>query len=217
MKEINSKTNNSLIFLILLLFQLTLTFLSKDLLNTLELIYNFYSDRLAQDQIEKIIESKQKWEWISFIIIPATVLIRSSLVAICLSVGMFFYNMNHTFKFKQFFKIALLGEFVIILVGYFKLGYFYFIKTDYTLLDIQQYYPLSYINFLDITKIEPWLIYPLQTINLFEIAYFFVLVYGLWKLTKNKYKQSLEIVAVSYGSGLVIWLGLVMFFTLNLS
>ena len=82
---------------------------------------------------------------------------------------------------------------------------------------MQQYYPLSYINFLDLEKIQPWLIYPLKTINLFEIAYFFVLVYGLWKLLKNKFSKSLEIVAVSYGSGLVIWLGLVMFLTLNMS
>jgi hypothetical protein len=125
--------------------------------------------------------------------------------------------MEHTFKFKQFFRIALIGEFVLILVGYFKLGYFYFIKTDYTLLDLQQYYPLSYINFLDLEKIQPWLFYPLQTINLFEIAYFFILTFGIWKLLKNNYSKSFEIVAFSYGSGLVIWLGLVMFLTLNMS
>lgn len=83
--------------------------------------------------------------------------------------------------------------------------------------DIQQFYPLSYINFLDIENIEPWLIYPLQTINLFEIAYFFVLVYGVHKLLKNNYWKSFEITAASYGTGLVIWLGLVMFLTLNLT
>lgn len=210
------KTNWSL-FIILILLLFINTLLSIYVIETKKLLFNFYSEQLAQEQIEKIIESQQKWEWVGYFVIPLVVLIRTSLVAICLSIGMFFYNMEHPFKFKQFFRIALLGEFVLVLVGFFKLGFFYFIKTDFTLQDLQQYYPLSYINFLDLTKIEPWLVYPLQTINLFEIAYFFVLAYGLWKLTKKEFKQSLEIVAVSYGSGLVIWLGLVMFFTLNMS
>jgi len=106
---------------------------------------------------------------------------------------------------------------VLVLVGLFKFGYFYFIKTGYTFQDLQQYYPLSYINFLDLSKLQPWLIYPLQTINLFEVAYFFVLVYGLWKLLKNNYWKSFEIVAVSYGTGLFIWIGFVMFLILNLT
>jgi hypothetical protein len=136
---------------------------------------------------------------------------------LCLSIGVFFYDTENKIKFKQFFRIALLGEFVLLLVGYFKFTYFYFIKTDFTLADIQQYYPLSYTNFLDVATLEPWLVYPLQTINLFEIGYFFVLVYGVHKLLKNKYAKSFEMVAVSYGTGLIIWLGFVMFLTLNLT
>ncbi len=180
-----------------------------------KLVLNFYSEQLAQEQIEKLLESQEKWAWIGYAIIPLLILIRSSLVALCLSVGVFFYEMECKIPFKDFFRIALVGEFVLVLVGYFKLGYFYFIKTDYTLQDLQQYYPLSYINFLDLEKIQPWLVYPLQTINLFEISYFFVLVYGLWKLLKNKFSKSFEIVAVSYGGGLLIWLGLVMFLKMH--
>jgi hypothetical protein len=206
-----------ILYLIISLVFLIINYLLSILVNTDELFYNFYSEQLVQEQIEQILENQQKWSWIGYIVVPLIVLIRTSLVAICLSVGMFFYNMEHTIKFKKFFRIALIGEFVLVLVGLFKLGYFYFIKTEYTLQDLQQYYPLSYINFLDLNNIEPWLIYPLQTINLFEISYFFVLVYGLWKLLKNKFSKSLEIVTISYGSGLVIWLGLVMFFTLNMS
>ncbi len=181
------------------------------------LIYNFYSEQFAQDQVEKLLESQQKWAWLGYAIIPLLILIRSGLVALSLSIGVFFYDMEQKIAFKHFFRVALIGEFILALVGYFKFGYFYFVKTDYTLQDLQQYYPLSYINFLDIKKLEPWLIYPLQTINLFEVAYFFVLVYGMHKLLKNKYWKSFEIVALSYGTGLAIWLGLVMFLTLNVT
>lgn len=211
------KFNNYILLLTVVIILLLSGLLLKYGLEVDKMVLNFYSEQLAQEQIEKLLESQQKWAWLGYAIIPLLVLFRSNLVALCLNIGMFFYNMENSIKFKQFFRIALLGEFVLVLVGFFKLGYFYFIKTDYTLQDLQQYYPLSYINFLDLEKIQPWLIYPLQTINLFEIAYFFVLVYGLWKLLKNNYSKSLEIVSVSYGSGLVIWLGLVMFLTLNMS
>lgn len=209
--------SNIKIFVTLNFFIILFSLISKNLLFTENIFINSLIEQLTYDQIEEVLNFQKKWEWVGYIIIPIIILIRSSLVGFCLSIGMFLYNMDHNYKFKQFLKITLIGEFVLALVIIFKLGYFYFIKTDYTLQDLQQYYPLSYINFIDITKIEPWLIYPLQTINLFEVAYFFALAFGLWKLLKNKFSQSFEIAAVSYGSGLVIWLGLVMFFTLNMS
>ncbi|SEC53164.1 hypothetical protein SAMN04489761_3246 [Tenacibaculum sp. MAR_2009_124] len=202
---------------LLFLSSVTITFLFKEVIRVDELVYNFYAEQLTQDKVEQLLNGQKKWEWFGYAIIPLVILLRSSLVAICLSIGMFFYNMEHKLKFRQFFRVALLGEFVLVLVGFVKLFYFLFIKTDYTLQDIQQYYPLSYINFLDISNLEPWLIYPLQSINLFEIAYFFVLVYGLHKLLRNNYWKSFEITAASYGTGLIIWIGLVMFLTLNMS
>lgn len=211
------RKNNFKLYLILFFLFSLITLISNYLLNVNKLVFNFYSEQLAQEQVEKIIESQEKWAWVGYAIVPLLILIRSSLVALCLSVGVFFYEMERKIPFKNFFRIALVGEFVLVLVGYFKLGYFYFVKTDYTLQDLQQYYPLSYINFLDLEKIQPWVVYPLQTINLFEISYFFVLVYGLWKLLKNKFSKSFEIIAVSYGGGLLVWLGLVMFLTLNMT
>ncbi|PHS51256.1 MAG: hypothetical protein COB01_10705 [Lutibacter sp.] len=204
-------------YFILIILSFFVLLISKKSLNLNDLLYNQLSEQLVQEQVEKLLESQQKWAWVGYAIIPLLILIRSSLVALCLSIGTFFYEIEHKIPFKQFFRIALIGEFVLVFVGYFKLGYFYFIKTDYTLQDLQQYYPLSYINILDLDNIQPWLVYPLQTINLFEVAYFFVLGFSLWKLLKNKFSKSIEIVAVSYGSGLVIWLGLVMFLTLNMS
>lgn len=206
---------NFQLFFLMVFLSLIIIFLSQSFLNSEELTYNFYAEQLAHDQIEKLLETQKKWEWVSYAIIPLIVLIRSSLVAICLSVGLFFYDDENEYEFKKLLNITLRGELVLGFVGYIKLMYFAFIKTDYTLKDIQQYYPLSYTNFLDLDKIESWLIYPLQTINLFEIAYFFVLVYGLYELLKNNFWRSFEITAVSYGIGLIIWLGLVSFLTLN--
>ena len=150
-----------------------------------------------------------------FALIFIIVLVRSSLVALCLSIGLLFYDMERNLGFKKLFNVALTGELILVLVGFFKIFYFVFFKENYSFQDIQEFSPLSYISFLDITKIEPWLIYPLQTLNLFEVGYFFVLVYGLHRLLNNKYWRSFEIVALSYGTGLTIWVGIVMFLILN--
>ena len=211
------RINNIGLLLIIVLYSSLISYILSCFLNNEELIYNFYSELLAQDKIEELIKSQKKWAWVGYAIIPLLILIRSSLVAFCLSIGLFFYETENAIKFKQVFRIALIGEFVLVFVGIFKLVYFYFIKTAYTLQELQQFYPLSYINFLDVENLEPWLVYPLQTINLFEITYFFVLVYGMHKLLKNNYWKSFEITAASYGTGLLIWLGLVMFLTLNIS
>lgn len=208
---------NFTLFLTLISIVLISVVLSNYTLDIEQLTYNFYSEQLAQEQLEKLIENQEKWSWLGYIFIPLVVLIRISLVALCLSVGLFFYDTENPIKFKQLFRVALLGEFVLVLAGYCKFIYFYIIKTDFILEDIQQFYPLSYTNFIDTTQIESWIIYPLQTLNLFEVGYFFVLVYGVHKLLKNNYWKSFEITAISYGTGLLIWIGLVMFLTLNIS
>lgn len=204
-----------IIFIIISILNLISAILVNNFLEINGLIYSFYSEQFTDKQINLFLERQKKWLWIGYVIIPFLILLRSFLVGGCLSIGNFFYDMEEKIPFKKYFRVALLGEFVLVLVSYFKFTYFYFIKTGYNLQDLQLYYPLSYINFLDLEKVAPWLHYPLQTINLFEIAYFFVLVYGMHKLLKNKYTKDLEITAISYGSGLLIWIGLVMFLTLN--
>jgi hypothetical protein len=205
------------LFLFVFISLLIVGFFYQYFLDTGELLHSFYAENYVQEQIEEIIEQQQKWRWLGYVTIPLFILIRTNLVALCLSTVSFFYNTENELKFKQFLRIALLGEFVWILVGVVKFGYFYWYETDFSFLDFQQYYPLSFTNYLDLETLEPWLIYPLQTINLFEVLYFFVLVAGMHKLLKENYWKSFEKVAVGYGTGLVIWLGLVMFLTLNMS
>jgi len=141
------KFNNCTLFLTVVILTLLITLLVKYGLGLDKLVYNFYAEQLAKNQLEKMQAVQQKWAWVGYAIVPVMVLLRSSLVALCLSIGVFFYDIERKIAFKKYMRIALMGEFVLVLVGLFKFGYFYFIKTDFTLQDLQQYYPLSYINF----------------------------------------------------------------------
>ncbi len=209
------KLKNYQYFLILLILNLISAVIGKHVLSNDTILTNYYSEQFGKEVAYKILSSKEKWEWVSYVIIPIIILLRTNLVMLSLYIGLFFAELEEKITYKKLFTVTLLGEFILVLVGYFKLFYFAFFKPNYTFEDLSSFYPFSLTNFLDVKTIEPWLVYPLQTINLFEISYFLVLVYGLHQILKNKYWKSFEIVALSYGTGLIIWVGLVMFLILN--
>lgn len=91
-------------------------------------------------------------------------------------------------------------------------------QTNYTLEDLQYFYPLSALNIVGYKGLESWFIYPLQVLNLFELAYWLLLAYFIGKLAfteKDKGKPmdlGFKIVASSYGSALLLWVVVVMFY-----
>ena len=87
----------------------------------------------------------------------------------------------------------------------------------YTLEDLQYFYPFSTLNIIGYEGLEPWFIYPLQVLNLFELVYWLLLGYGLSKSLKTSMDAAMGIVVSSYGVGLLIWVVAVMFLTLNMS
>ncbi len=210
------KKNFSLL-LIVFIIAVLLNFVSNTVLQSNDLIISSLSERLTLEQINEFIGFKQKWEWVGYSIIPVVLLIKVTLVSLCLSLGKFFTSIEDKYAFKEYFRIALSAEFVFLFVGAIKLSYFLWFKTDYTLEDIQYFYPLSALNLFDYKEIDTWLIYPLQTTNVFEIAYWFVLAYGIMNLLQIKFGKAFELVLMSYGISLIIWVGCITFLTLNMS
>ena len=211
--------------LILSALTIILAYISFIILPINDLIYQSYSVKLTALQIKKIFALQEKWNWLSYTIIPILLLIKSSLISSILYIGSFFYSKAKV-TFKQLFNAVVKAEFIFLGVGVLKIIWFYFFQTNYTLEDLQYFYPLSALNIVGYKGIDAWFIYPLQTLNLFELAYWFLLSYYIGKITSptgkienNKYPVDfgLKIVASSYGSALLLWVVVVMFFTLNYS
>jgi hypothetical protein len=117
--------------------------------------------------------------------------------------------------YRKIFHTALFAESIFLLPGIFKLCWFSWVQTDYTLADIQYFYPLSVLNFFDRNALEIWWIYPLQLVNVFEVLYFLMLAYGLFMVTRASYARMLGLVVCTYGTGLFIWTVSVMFLTIS--
>lgn len=193
-----------------------LIFLSNYLLTSDSLYYGNLSEQLTYEQIEGLLQKTRKWEWLSYAILPAIYLVKLSLVATCLSVGMLFVNSQ--FEFKKMFGVALTAEFVFLIPSILKILWFTLFQTDYTLTDLQLFYPLSALSLFDeaaVQKNQAWLVYPLQTLNVFELAYWLLLAKGVSEALNRDFTRSFELVMASYGSALVLWIVTVMFLTVT--
>lgn len=211
--------------LILSALTIILAYISFIILPINDLIYQSYSVKLTALQIKEIFALQEKWNWLSYTIIPILLLIKTTLISSILYIGTFFYSKVKV-TFKQLFNAVVKAEFVFLGVGVLKIIWFYFFQANYTLEDLQYFYPLSALNIVGYKGLDVWFIYPLQVLNLFELAYWFLLAYYVGKIaspTKNKEENKypidfgLKIVASSYGSALLLWVVVVMFFTLNYS
>ena len=188
----------------------------KGCLNLNNLIFNSLSEQLTTKQIQQFFEFQDKWQWIGYSIVPVLFLIKTSVIASVLYIGIFFFSKTQV-TFKQLWAIVVSVEFVFLLVPLLKIAWFYFFQTNYTLEDIQYFYPLSSLNIVGYKNLEPWFIYPFQALNLFELAYWLILAYYIGNVAQTTMDKGLKIVAYSYGSALLLWVLSIMFFTLNYS
>ena len=171
--------------------------------------------------IELMLKLSRKYQWLSYALLPVIILIRIFYTSIFLFIGIFFTELK--VEFSKLFKIALLADFVYVLAGLTKLIILIFFKEVETLQDLQ-FQPLSAMELFNAKSIDPLFVYPLSLLNVFELGYFLVLAWLLVGVINEaneertlRFGQSLKLVTASYGSGLLLWVLVVMFITLNLS
>lgn len=206
--------NGWLLFAIITAFGLLLTFAGQYLLLSDELYFNAFAEQMTFEQIEKTIDQSHQWSWLGYALLPIFNLLKFTLVASCLSLG--YYFAVDRWVFKSFFRVAVQAELVLLLPSLLKLLWFLFVRTDYSLQDLQFFYPLSLLNLFDAKAMSPYLLYPLQLANLFEVAYWFVLAYGVSQRIEIPMPKAFGVVAASYGSGLLVWVVFIMFLTVSL-
>lgn len=80
------------------------------------------------------------------------------------------------------------------------------VETDPTYHDIRAFYPLSLINLVDYFSIDSRYAYPLRALNVFEVAYWFVLVSGIHHFARKEKKIVWLIVLCSYVLIFFLWL-----------
>lgn len=203
-------------YLVLSITLIVLTELTKHFLHFDKFLYNSLAEKLTSKQIENYFEMQSKWKWLGYVFVPVFVLVKTLIIASAVYTAVFFFNKNKI-SFKSILNIVLKAEFIFLLVPILKIIWFYFFQTNYTLEDIQYFYPLSALNIIGYAGLEPWLIYPLQILNLFELAYIIYLAYQIGKVTSTNTDTGFKIMMYSYVPTLLLWVCVVMFLTLSMS
>ena len=211
--------NNLLLSLTIIFFYLILTFVDKTFIVSESKIFDYLANKYPSSVVQNYMESQKKWWWVSYAVTPVLIGIKVLLVAFCLNFVKIISEKLEDVKFRDILTVVLIAEFVFIIAGFYKFFNFYLIDTDYTLETLQTYYPLSLINYKEAISTEKWLAYPLQLANVFELMYWGVLAWGIWELADKKisYQRSLGYVALTYGVGLLFWVGVVCFLILSVS
>ena len=211
--------NNFYIFLIVLFAHIFILYFTSYFLEINSKIIDFLAKDYPSSVVQNYIESQKKWWWVSYVTTPVLIGIKVLLVAFCLNFVKIISEKLENVKFRDILTVVLIAEFVFIIAGFYKFFNFYLVETDYTLETLQTYYPLSLINYKEAISTEKWLAYPLQLANVFELMYWGVLAWGIWQLADKKisYQRSLGYVALTYGVGLLFWVGVVCFLILSVS
>lgn len=207
-------SNTVLLFLVFSIFSILIIYIYNNLLDINNFLFTNQIEQLSAEKINTIIENKKKWAWLSYIFIPIVFLIKWCFVTTPLYIGAILFNKE--LSFKQIFSTVIFAEIVFLFLGLTKIIWLFFHKDGLTFEYFSSFTPLSLLNFFDIKYINKIFIYPLQTLNLFELVYWFLLAHLLSKELGFSFGKSLEFVLSTYVVGLFVWIIFVTFLTLNI-
>ena len=114
---------------------------------------------------------------------------------------------GYKITYSRLWQIVLVSEMLFLLPDLIKTVWFILVETDPTYWDVRAFYPLSLMNLFDYEVLESRWHYPLKSINLFEVIYWFLLVQLIHVSAKKKISYAYSIVFSSYVLFFFIWLG----------
>jgi len=180
-----------------------------------ELYYTSLSNQMSEGQIRELLDTSKKWLGLGYVVLLLFLLCKLLIVAAILALG--YYALTGRWDFRPFFRTAIIAEFVMLVPGVLKIGWFGWLHSSYNLDDLQNFVPLSLSNLIQLDATENWLRYPLQIVSLFEVAYCLVLVLGAHQLAQLRWGQAARLVSFSYLPALLTWVVVVMFVFVSIS
>ena len=142
---------------------------------------------------------------LQYLSIPAIYLLKFTFIAFFIWVGCFGFGYRVTYS--NCWHIVLVAEIVFIFPEMLKILWFLFFETDPNFGQVRAFYPFSLMNFFDHEVLDDKWHYPLKSLNLFEIVYWFFLVAGIYIKSRQQYRQSLIIGLFGYVIPFLFWLG----------
>lgn len=197
-------------FLLYVSVMLIITFLQQEFVLVPEL-RNL--DIIREDARAQMLEQYQRTRWISFLLVPLLLLLRLSLVTLCLFIGSFFCAEMNGKKFKEWWSVAMVAQSVMLSYSVILCA----VNIGFGANKAMELTTFTSLLFLGGENIEPWVRMPLAAINVFEILYWVVLSLLVGRLCGTRFGKSFKFVMSTYGVGYLFYIAFLMFLMLYLT
>lgn len=198
------------LFLLYVSVMLVITFLQQEFVLLPEL-QNL--DIIGEDAKVQLLERYQRMRWLSFLLVPLLLLLRLSLVTLCLFIGGFFFAEMSGKRFGDWWGVATVAQAVMLTYSVI-LCIVNLSAGANKAMELTKYTSLL---FLGGENMEQWVRLPLSAVNIFEILYWTVMSLLVGKLCGTKFGKSFKFVMSTYGVGYLFYIALLMFLMLYLT
>jgi hypothetical protein len=189
--------DKKLLFILLCVLTLLLLYIKITFIENETAAFEFLQDR-PEGMILRVING------IKFFSIPLVYLWKFTVIAFVIWIGCFMFGYRVTYR--QCWGVVIGAEYIFLIPELIKIMWFMFVETDPTYHDISAFYPFSLMHFFDYYSLDRRYAYPLRALNLFEIAYWFMLVTGINHYARKDEKYVWTIVLCSYVLIFFLWL-----------
>ena len=205
-----SQNDKSSLFLLYVSVMLIITYLQQEFV----LLPELQSLDLVGDEARaQLVERYQRMRWISFLLVPVLLLVRLSLVTLCLFLGGFFFADMSGRKFKDWWGVAMVAQAAMMIYSIVLCVVNLGVGADKAM-ELTTYTSLL---FLGGENIEPWVRMPLAAVNVFEILYWIIMALLVGRLCGTRLGKSFKFVMSTYGVGYLFYIALLMFLMLYLT
>lgn len=170
-------------------------------------------DIIGEDAKVHLLERYQSTRWLSFILMPILLLLRLSLVTLCLFIGGFFFSEMSGKRFGDWWGVATIAQAVMLTYSVILC----FVNLSAGANKAMELTKYTSLLFLGNDNMEPWIQLPLSAVNIFEILYWIVMALLVRKQCGTKLGKSFKFVMSTYGVGYLFYIALLMFLMLYLT
>jgi hypothetical protein len=155
----------------------------------------------------EVYQTLQKWIYLSSVLY---LLIKLCSITLILYTALFLSG--YELSFEKLFRVTVFCEYIFMLPAVIKIIGFRNAYPEGNLMDWHKYFVLSSLSLFPAAPAD-WY-YTLQTFNVFEIVYWFLLAFGISRAAQLTFDHSLRIVVSSYLPALIVWVALITFCSL---
>lgn len=199
----------------IVLVELLILLVSQTILIDEIVFFNTYSEQLTYELSMEIFSAMRSYSWISYAITPILLLLKFSALSVLIYIGVFFSDLHKDITLGKIFKVVVVSEIVFVVASVIKMLWFILFAGNYTLDDMNFFYPLSLINLFSRSEVASYWVYPLQTVNIFQVFYVLLLAFGLSRIGSVKKISVDRIVLSTYVPAMAVWIAMILFLTID--